>query len=570
MSYQIKKGCIGCHFCALECPSGAIRIRKGAYQIDRKKCISCGKCAQVCHLSLPYDENAVPLEPVHHEPEELFCDVLVIGAGGVGLGASTRAAFLGLDTLLIEASEHFGGGTYLAHGASFPGSHVVYGRLGLPSGVEQQVAFWNMLGKGNIRDQEQLKKNVAANGAFLDWFDTLNPGYCAVFAHGGEHFPFPFDMPRRYLNTKSTDNSIGPGWTGSWISEKLFESGQRLGVRYRSGTRATELCPDATGNVTCVLAEDAGGQLKITAKAYVLATGSYLMDDDALRRIDPCYVREDAPILRLTVPTNRGDGHRMVAKLGGVVDTGYMRTRGPVHHPYSYAVNLFMGRPENVFFGEDGIRLFEIKPGPPPMPGQKITDTPETPGQVILHSRNGCCYLIMDRSQLEEFGADLEARADPIHDAFAAHWREDIEEECALEDRPARKAESIRELAVKLGMNPDSLEASINRYNGLCDSSCDEDFAKPAPFMRPIRNAPFYAFLGQNFDNGASLGGIETDAMFHVVKQAGGVFENLYCAGDCATYSPEEDKGAIGLCGGLGGSWASGYQIANYIFQSFT
>ena len=154
MSYQIKKGCIGCHFCALECPSQAIRIRGGSYQIDRKKCISCGKCAQVCHLSLPYDENAAPLKPSPHEPEELSCDVLVIGAGGVGLGASARAAYLGLDTLMIEAGERFGGGTYLAHGASFPGSQVVYERLGLPSDVEKQVAFWNMLGKGNIRDQE--------------------------------------------------------------------------------------------------------------------------------------------------------------------------------------------------------------------------------------------------------------------------------------------------------------------------------------------------------------------------------------------------------------------------------
>lgn len=567
MSYQIKPGCVGCHYCALECPVGAIRIRGVGYQIDEDSCISCGRCASVCHLSLPYDKLAPVETPVPHEKENLQCDVLVIGAGGVGIGAAARAAWLGLDVILIEAAERFGGGTYLAHGASFPGSKTVYPRLGLDSSIDGQVNFWNMVGNGKVQDQEQLRINVAANGAFLDWFDSLDPDNCSVFRNGGERFPFPFDLPHRYLNTKSTDNSIGPGWTGSWITEKLFDACMKYGVRYRNRTRARKFIQNDSGAVTAVLAQDPGGEVEISAKAFVLATGNYLMDDEALNAIDPNYVRGDMSILRLTVPTNRGDGQRMVRELGGIVDTSFMRTRGPAHHPYCYAVNQFMMNRENVFFGGDGVRLFEQQFGPPSLPGQRAPETPDTPGQIILHTESGSCYLIMDSEQLESYGAQLLERADPIHDDFAPHWRDDIEAECALEDRPARKAETIRELASKLGMDPARLEASVAHYNELCAKGCDEDFGKPAQFMRPIQKAPFYAFIGQNFENGASLGGVSTDERFRVLNQKGGVFRGLYCAGDCATYSPENNEGAIGLCGGLGGSWASGWQIANYIAE---
>ncbi|MCR5784446.1 MAG: FAD-binding protein [Eubacterium sp.] len=565
MSYKIKEGCVGCHYCMLECPVGAIRIFNGSYNVDEEKCISCGRCRQVCHLELPYDEEAKEESISCHDMLEYGCDVLVIGAGGVGMGAAARASYLGLDTLVIEAAGRCGGGTYLAHGASFTGSKNVYPRLGLSSDIDGQVGFWNMLAGKEMEDQAQLRKNVAANGEFLDWFDSLDENYCKPFKKGGEHFPFPFDMPKRYLNTKSTDNSIGPGWTGSWIIDKLLEVCKKQNVEILYNTRATQIEVGNDGKVKSVIAEDKGGKIKISAEYFVLATGNYLYDEEALAAIDPDYVKKDRPIFRITVPTNRGDGQKMVKKIGGIVNTDFMRTRGPSHHPYLYAVNMFMGNPENVFFDADGRRLFEMKPGPPPMPGKKDKETPDTPGQKILHSKNSLCYAVMDSAQLESFGKRLLENADSVHDEFAKTWKEDIEKECALEDLPARKADTIRELAEKLGMNPDVLEESVKRYNSFCEKGIDEDFGKAKENMRPIKEAPYYAFIGQNFDNGASLGGVETDAWLRVVKQDGGLFENLFCAGDCATYSPEENKGAVGLCGGLGGSFASGYQIANYI-----
>ncbi|MBC7801193.1 MAG: FAD-dependent oxidoreductase, partial [Gemmatimonadaceae bacterium] len=46
-----------------------------------------------------------------HDDPALTCDVLVVGSGAGGLSAAVTAASLGLDTLVVEKAEVFGGTT---------------------------------------------------------------------------------------------------------------------------------------------------------------------------------------------------------------------------------------------------------------------------------------------------------------------------------------------------------------------------------------------------------------------------------------------------------------------------
>lgn len=568
MAYQIKSGCVGCHYCRWECPVEAINYKGPGYQIDPSKCIECGRCAGVCHSDLIYDPDHPEPAPKQHDPVDLTCDILVIGAGGVGTGAAAKASDLGYDVILIEASKHYGGGTYYAHGAIFPSSETVYGRLGVENDFEETVNWIMHMAsmQGKSPDIEKIRKNVRANGQALDWFSSLNPDYTAPFTKGSPGFPFKIDMPERYINKKAKDDSIGPGWMGSWITDKLFETAMKNGVRYYNKTRAVEFIRDEDGVVSGVVAKDPGGVLNIRAKAFVLGTGGYLMNDERMNAIDPDFVRKGASMLRLNVPTNVGDGHDMVEEIGGQVDYTRGSARGPVHHPYCYSVYRLMNYPENVFFSDEGKRLFEMSNmGPGGMPGRNFdAPDPNSPEQLILHSKTGKCYVIMDSDLLELEGKRLVENIMPGHDDYLTGWREEIEAECALEDWPARKADTIEELAVKLNMDPAKLKSSIDRYNALCEKGSDDDFGKKPESMHPIKKAPFYAFMGQNFDNGASQGGISIDNEFRVLKKDGVPFDNIFCAGDAATYD-FAGTGPSGLCGGLGGSWSSGYQIAIYI-----
>ncbi|MBE6991301.1 MAG: FAD-binding protein [Ruminococcaceae bacterium] len=557
MAYYIEKGCIGCHYCELECPVSAIRIKDGRNQIDQNKCIECGKCVELCRLDLIKSTEPAP-EPKKHAPITYTCDVLVMGAGGVGTGAAARAADLGMDVILIEAAKHYGGGTWFAHGGQFPGAKKYYAKIGKSSDIEGQVQFWLRNQKNGYKDMDKLRSNISANGEFLDWFDELDPSFTAPFvpAQGG---PMPFDMKERHINGKSDDDSIGPGWMGSWITEKLFETAIKKGARYFNQTRAVEFIAE-NGKVIGVKAMDPGGEVIIYAKAFILGTGGYLMNDELMKAIDPDMIRGDATYLRLNVPTNIGDGHYMVEKIGGVVDFGLGGVRGPTHHPYSYAVNMMIGNKEAVFVNDEGERCFEMSNegmgGGAPINGANCAAA-----EVILRTKSGFCYMITDEPMLELFGS----RMRPLDNGRVCQWRKEVEEECALEDVPARKADTVAELGAKLGMEPGKLEAAVERWNELCAKGSDDDFGKKAEFMMPISTAPFYAFAVRNFDNGASRGGISIDEDFRVLDKNGNPFPGVYCAGDAATYSWTENIGPVGLCGGLAGSWASGYHIAELV-----
>ena len=43
-----KVGCIACHICEKNCPSGAIVVEENLARIDQSKCTHCGTCAQKC------------------------------------------------------------------------------------------------------------------------------------------------------------------------------------------------------------------------------------------------------------------------------------------------------------------------------------------------------------------------------------------------------------------------------------------------------------------------------------------------------------------------------------------
>ncbi len=48
-------------------------------------------------------------------------------------------------------------------------------------------------------------------------------------------------------------------------------------------------------------------------------------------------------------------------------------------------------------------------------------------------------------------------------------------------------ADSIEELAKLIEVDPATLQATVDRYNELCEKGVDEDFGKPADKMYPIK-----------------------------------------------------------------------------------
>jgi 3-oxosteroid 1-dehydrogenase len=114
------------------------------------------------------------------------------------------------------------------------------------------------------------------------------------------------------------------------------------------------------------------------------------------------------------------------------------------------------------------------------------------------------------------------------------------------------RADSIRELAERIGVPADELAATVERFNGFCETGVDEDFGRgndeydtffaggdgPNEHIKnvtltPVVQAPFYAARFVLSDLGTK-GGLVTDERGRVLRPDGTHIEGLYAAGNSA------------------------------------
>jgi succinate dehydrogenase/fumarate reductase flavoprotein subunit len=108
-----------------------------------------------------------------------------------------------------------------------------------------------------------------------------------------------------------------------------------------------------------------------------------------------------------------------------------------------------------------------------------------------------------------------------------------------------KKAGSIRALAARIGINPDTLAATVETFNGFASLGYDPDFHrgedgysasqgdpdnKPNPSLGCLREGPFYA-IELHPGELSTLNGLETDEYARVVDEHGHPIRGLYAVG---------------------------------------
>ena len=95
------------------------------------------------------------------------------------------------------------------------------------------------------------------------------------------------------------------------------------------------------------------------------------------------------------------------------------------------------------------------------------------------------------------------------------------------------RADSIGELAQKIGIPEATLSETINRYNELAEKGVDEDFGKESFRLSKVATPPFAAITlgGQML---CTLDGLSIDDTGNVLDEDGNPIEGLYAAGNNA------------------------------------
>jgi len=175
------------------------------------------------------------------------------------------------------------------------------------------------------------------------------------------------------------------------------------------------------------------------------------------------------------------------------------------------------------------------------------------------------CYLVFDARFRKSY---------PVGPMLPGAQQPDLFITQMLRDGYLKKANTLAELAAKLGVDAANLEETIARNNEFAKTGNDLDFGRgdtvfdryygdenvePNPCLAPIVEAPFYGMESYPGELGTK-GGIRTDERARVLTEEGEVIEGFYAVGNCS--SPVMGRTYAGAGATLGPATTFGYIAA--------
>lgn len=513
-------------------------------------------------------------------------DIVIIGSGAAGLTAGITARALGLQALVLEKTEVFGGTTAYSGGAPWIPCNHIMGRIGLSDTREAADSYLHAV-LGEAYDADLVN-------AYLD---NAAPMLRFMEQHSEVRFkPFPLpdyesDLPgaarSRSLLTKAFDgrllgkrlnelrmplpqlmlfgsmqiegSDIHPmrhalkTWTGfrhtagvmrrfvadriahgrgtrivngNALAARLFYSAIQSGATLWSRSPATELIVE-DGVVRGVIVEREGRREEVRARRGVLlATGGYGASEDMRRKYIPFAEHHHS----MQPEGNVGDGVRMGTAVGAFHDPAHagdcIWTPVSVHRRRDGSVvkypHIFIDRAMPGCIAVDGGGKRFVNEG---SSYQNFVGTMHRRGLTQVH-------LVADRAFLRSYGMGL-VRPSPFS------------ERAYVQDGYLIEAPTLEALAEKIGVPARALQDTVERFNAGAARGEDPEFGRgadahsrfrgdathtPNPGLAPIGAGPYYAVAIHPGDL-STTGGLSTNGRAQVLNAAGTPIPGLYAAG---------------------------------------
>ncbi|MEO6882146.1 MAG: FAD-binding protein [Mycobacteriaceae bacterium] len=428
-------------------------------------------------------------------------DLVVAGAGG-GLVAALRAAELGLDVLVVEASEHFTRGNNTAMStAMLPGAGT---RWQTEAGISDDAAVFveDMVTKTHDEVDRALAQALAEVSAELvTWL--------------ADHVGVPLDLVTdfQYPGHSRLRCHTLPGRSGTHLLSALLEAvAAEERITMLVPARLTDVtCSD--GTVTVEVRTPDGASERIDTRAVLLATNGYGADPDLVRQ----HVPEIADATYYGSPESTGDALRIGARLGAA--TGYLDAYQG-HAALCGAAGTLVGWATVMHGGY----LVDAS-------GARFAD--ETVGYsefahlTLARASGGRAVIVLDQR---------------VHDACLVF--DDFQDTVA--SGALRWADTVPELAHKLGVDPAGLAATVE----AAAAAAAGDIADPlgrTDWEAPLQ--PPYAGVHVEPALFHTQGGLRVDGHARVLDGCGAPIAGVYASGGAAM--------------GISGHGAGGYLAGN-------
>lgn len=528
------------------------------------------------------------------QQRDLSCDVLVVGSGAGGLSTAITARKSGLDVIIVEKDQYFGGTTAFSGGVLWiPGNR--HARDAGVTDSREAARTYLKHETENHFDDAAIDAFLDAGPRMLDFFETeteakfilsaypdYHPDVEGGAARGRSVTAAPYDARalgediRRLRPPLETITFIGMMFNSSndelkhffrvtsslasaiYVAKRLAShlwglALFRRGVKITSGNAlAARLAKTAldlriplltatpaqrlireNGTVTGAVVSDAEGEYRITARrAVVLASGGFPHDQARIARAYP-HLARGGEHLSPTPAANTGDGIRMAEQAGGACDIRFSNAAAwmPVSRvPLGDRTGVF---PHLVDRYKPGVIAVNRQ-------GRRFTnesDSYHDVGAAMIADAAGgdetAAWLICDHATIRKYGLGY-AKPAPVPVGIF------------VRNGYLKRGATLRELAVASGIDAGGLEMTVREYNDGAIHGTDREFKRgstafnrylgdaehePNPNVGPIGAGPYYALKIIMGDLG-TFDGLTTDVFGRVLFRDGAAIPGLYAVGN--------------------------------------
>jgi 3-oxosteroid 1-dehydrogenase len=516
---------------------------------------------------------------INNSPEkwDLEADVVSVGSGGAGLTAAITAVDHGASALVLEKTDQVGGVTAYSMGEVWiPGNHLA-AEMGIEDSVESGLRYVSGLSMGYGEDLAMLNQAVHGPVALKYFEDTIGLKMCVIKDLPDYYYPYSEDglpegryleaipFPASTLGDWQAKTRVSPhvpyslthedifsgggmanmaGWDYALMAERLTKdertAGPGLAAYFVKGVldrnipmytevNVDELIGDGE-KIVGVRATRNGETIYVKAnRGVVLAVSSYERNASYTKTLG-----HQLKIQSMVMPTVDGAHLRLAGQVGGRIARVPDVTLLGFHVPGEEQENgvplwrgalPFLGLPHTIVVNKAGKRFANEG-----FYRSIYYATDAIDGNTQTHA-NFPCWAILDRQAREKypFGSLM-----PMQD---------------MPEGLGVTADTLEELATKIGVDAQSLQDTVKTFNGYCESGVDEDFHrgthpwgalmcgdsnhKPNGNLGPLEKAPYYAIeLHRLAGGGIASTGVMADNHCRVMGWDDKPIEGLYVAGN--------------------------------------
>ena len=444
-------------------------------------------------------------------------EVVVVAAGPSGLAAAAQAAENGAKVVVFEKANTVGGAANMGMGPLGIGTHY---QKEMMVDISVEKAFNMFMEYTHWRVDANLVKRYFENSAdTITWLEDMG----VEFAGAYKYFP----KSEATWHIVAVNGGIGRNG-GAIMNKALLNHAQENGAEVYVETPVTKILRGEDGKICGVIAKGPDGEeIQCNCKAVIVCTGGAGDNPEMIKERTGYIYQEN--MFNFAIPGLKGDGIRMAQEVGAAttpmnVEMIYLL---PVADHGPDCIPAVFMQP-NLMVNLDGRRFINEE--------QMQNNT--FCGNAIMAQRGAIGFSILDSAIVKRYmknGVDV---ANFVHHPDdVSDFLDVFESEVANGNPDIVSADTLEELAQKLGITDvDTFLDTVEEYNEMC-ASADTKFYKPRAFMKPIAKGPFYA--GRFRPGGyGTLGGIKINDNCEVLDDNWNKIPGLYAAGTdtCTIY----------------------------------